>query len=274
MGLLRSEGVVQFIYTAGGWEDIGYEVVSGSFKPGQQLTIRRPQANSPHILEKLVGYKDLVQCKVFSDRSNELAWVAEQISANIRHDELSPDEILVITLDYNNSKTELWQLKQMLTERSIEAIRPGYETPRDVFQQKGNVTLTNIFPAKGNEASVVYIMGFEQVGFNPRLIVQERNQAFTAMTRTRGWCILTGTGKTAEILFTEIEKILQDQEKITFTVPDPKTIQRNLDSLEYERRRNRIKKANDLANALRRLLSEIDDPEERKKIMERLKMPD
>ena len=274
MGLLRPEGVVQFIYTAGGWEDIGYEVVSGSFKPGQQLTIRRPQANSPHILEKLVGYKDLVQCKVFSDRSNELAWVAEQISANIRHDELSPDEILVITLDYNNSKTELWQLKQMLTERSIEAIRPGYETPRDVFQQKGNVTLTNIFPAKGNEASVVYIMGFEQVGFNPRLIVQERNQAFTAMTRTRGWCILTGTGKTAEILFTEIEKILQDQEKITFTVPDPKTIQRNLDSLEYERRRNRIKKANDLANALRRLLSEIDDPEERKKIMERLKMPD
>jgi len=273
MGLLRPEGVVQFIYTTGGWEDIGYEVVSGSFKPGQQLTIRRPQANSPHILEKLVGYKDLVQCKVFSDRSSELAWVAEQILVNIQQDELSPEEILVITLDYNNSKTELWQLKQMLTERNIEAIRPGYETPRDVFQQKGSVTLTNIFPAKGNEASVVYIVGFEQVGFNPRLIVQERNQAFTAMTRTRGWCILTGIGKTAEILFTEIEKILQDPEKITFTVPDPKTIQRNLNSLEYERRRNRIKKANDLANALRRLLAEIDDPEERKKIIERLKMP-
>jgi superfamily I DNA and RNA helicase len=272
MGLLRPEGVVQFIYTAGGWEDIGYEVVSGSFKPGQQLTIRRPQANSPHILERLVGYKDLVQCKVFADRSSELAWVADQISVNIQKDELSPEEILVITLDYNNSKTELWQLKQMLTERKIEAIRPGYETPRDVFQQKGSVTLTNIFPAKGNEASVVYIVGFEQVGVNPRLIVQERNQAFTAMTRTRGWCILTGIGRTAEILFKEIEKILEDPEKITFTVPDPKTIQRNLNSLEYERRRNRIKKAHDLVSELRRMLAEIDDPEERKKIMERLKM--
>jgi len=118
------EGVVQFIYTAGGWEDIGYEVVSGSFRPGQQLTIRRPQANSPHILEKLVGYKDLVHCEVFSDRSSELAWVADQILVNIQQDELSPEEILVITLDYNNSKTELWQLKQMLTERNIEAIRP------------------------------------------------------------------------------------------------------------------------------------------------------
>lgn len=272
MGLLRPEGVVQFIYTTGGWEDIGYEVVSGSFSPGQQLTIRRPQVNSPHILEKLVGYKDLVQCEVFSDRNSELSWVADQISVNIQKDELSPEEIMVITLDYNNSRTEMWQLRQMLAERKIEAIRPGYETPRNVFQQKGSVTLTNIFPAKGNEASVVYIVGFEQVGVNPRLIVQERNQAFTAMTRTRGWCILTGIGRTAEILFTEIGKILEDPEKITFIVPDPKTIQRNLNSLEYERRRNRIKKACDLANELRRLLAEIDDPEERKKIMERLKI--
>jgi superfamily I DNA and RNA helicase len=274
MGLLRPQGVVQFIYKAGGWEDIGYKVVSGSFVPGQQLTITRPQANSPHILEKLVGYKDLVQCKVFSDRSNELAWVADQIAENIQKDELSPEEILVITLDYSNSRTELWQLKQILAERNIEAVRPGYETPRDVFQQKGNVTLTNIFPAKGNEASVVYILGFEQVGVNPRLIVQERNQAFTAMTRTRGWCILTGIGKTAEILFKEIEKILEDSEKITFTVPDPKTIQRNLDSLEYERRRNDIKKAHDLAYKLGRLLAEINDPEERKRIVEKLSAGD
>lgn len=270
MGLLRPQGVVQFIYKAGGWEDIGYKIVSGSFVPGQQLTITRPQANSPHILEKLVGYKDLVQCKVFSDRSNELAWVADQIVGNIQKDELSPEEILVITLDYSNSKTELWQLRQILAERKIEAIRPGYETPRDVFQQKGSVTLTNIFPAKGNEASVVYIVGFEQVGVNPRLIVQERNQAFTAMTRTRGWCILTGIGETAEILFKEIEKILEDSEKITFTVPDPKTIQRNLDSLEYERRRNNIEKAHELAYKLGRLLAEINDPEERKRIVEKL----
>jgi superfamily I DNA and RNA helicase len=223
-------------------------------------------------LEKLVGYKDLVQCRVFPERSSELAWVADQTSANIQKDELAPEEILVISLDYNNSRTDLWKLKQILSERKIEAIRPGYDTPSDVFQQKGSVTLTNIFPAKGNEASIVYIVGFEQVGTNPRLIVQERNQAFTAMTRTRGWCMLTGIGRTAEILFKEVEKVLEDPEKITFTVPDPKTIQRNLDSLEYERRRNRIKKANDLANELRRLLAEIDDPEERKKIMERLKM--
>ena len=273
MGLLRSQGAVQFIPTAGGWEDIGYEIVSGSFRPGQKLTIRRPQTNSPHILEKLVGYRDLVQYRAFAEREQELAWLADQISKNIQQDELKPEEILVISLDWKRSRADLLQLKQMLSERKVAAIRWGYDTAKDVFQIKDNVTVTSIFPAKGNEASVVYVMGFEQVGEYPRIIVQKRNQAFTAMTRTRGWCVLTGIGRAAQTLFKEIENILKDPEQITFTVPDPKTIQRNLDSLEYERRRNRIKKANELTNKLLRLLAEIDDPELRKRTIERLKGP-
>lgn len=65
MGLLRPQGAVQFIPSKGGWEDIGYEIVSGTFSPGQKVTIRRPEINSPHILEKLTGYKELVQHQVF-----------------------------------------------------------------------------------------------------------------------------------------------------------------------------------------------------------------
>ena len=80
----------------------------------------------------------------------------------------------------------------------------------------------------------MYVVGFEQVDMNSRMIVQERNQAFTAMTRTRGWCVLTGIGVRAKLLFDEIELILADPDKITFTVPDPNTIRRNLDNLEYE----------------------------------------
>jgi len=91
------------------------------------------------------------------------------------------------------------------------------------------------------------------------------------MTRTRGWCILTGVGKTAKSLFEEIETILKNPEQISFTVPDPQTIQRNLDSLEYERRRNRIKKAYELTNKLLRILGEIDDPELRRKTIEKLR---
>jgi superfamily I DNA and RNA helicase len=270
MGLLRPEGAVQFIPKSGGWEDIGYKIVSGTFQSGKELTIRRPRENSPHILEDLAGYKNLVTYKVFNKRDEELAWVANEIAKNIHKDELRPEEILVISLDWRSSKENFAQLKQMLVEHKIESIRPGYDTPRDVFQYRDHVTITNIFTAKGNEASIVYVMGFEQVGANPALIVQERNQAFTAMTRTRGWCILTGIGKSAESLFKEIEDILKDPEQITFKVPDPKTIQRNLDSLEYERRRNRVKKADELVNQLRRLLAEINDPNLRKAYIEKL----
>ena len=46
MGLLRRQGAVQFIPTAGGWEDIGYEIVDGQIEPGARLTIRRPKENS------------------------------------------------------------------------------------------------------------------------------------------------------------------------------------------------------------------------------------
>ncbi len=115
-------------------------------------------------------------------------------------------------------------------------------------------------------------MGFEQVESNRKFIVQNRNQAFTAMTRPRGWCILTGIGEKARGLFAEIETILsQDPERITFTVPDPKTIQRNLDNLEYEKRRNRIKKARDLTTQLERVLAELDDDSIRTEVVKRLR---
>ena len=170
-------------------------------------------------------------------------------------------------------EADFGQLRLMLTEARIQSARPGDDFEKGAFQKKDHVTLTGIFPAKGNEASIVYVIAFDQVGMNQPMIVQERNQAFTAMTRTRGWCVLTGVGRRAESLFQEIEEILKDPEQITFTVPDPKAVQRNLDNLEYERRRNRIKKAEELTSQLARILAEIDDPELRKKLIERLQGP-
>lgn len=163
-----------------------------------------------------------------------MTWVVQQIEDNINQDELKPEEILVISLDWKNMPTDFAQLRQMLATMGIESSRPGEDTTKGMFQKKGHVTLAGIFPAKGNEASVVYVIAFEKVGSNPTLVVQERNQAFTAMTRTRGWCILTGLGKKAEYLFKEIEQVLQNPEQITFTVPDPKAIQRNLDNLSMK----------------------------------------
>jgi superfamily I DNA and RNA helicase len=271
MGLLRPQGAVQFMPTPGGWEDIGYEIVSGNFNTGEQVTIRRPESNSPHLLEKLVGYHALVQCESFEDRQRELTWVSEQIIKDINDDGLKPEEVLVINLDWKQMEENFAQLRQLLALAGIKSTRPG-EGPSEKgrFQKKDHVTLSSIFTAKGNEASVVYVIAFEQVDSHSRLIVQERNQVFTAMTRTRGWVTLTGIGKKAESLFSEIKAILRDPEQITFKVPDPKDIQRNLDNLEYEKRRNRIRKAEQLASQLKRILAEIADPEVARRLIEQL----
>jgi superfamily I DNA and RNA helicase len=270
MGLLRPEGAVQFIPNPGGWRDIGYEIVSGEFKAGQSITIKRPESNSPHGLERLAGYSNLVQCKAFNNREEELQWIAEQIASNINKDELRPEEILVISLDWKRSRNDHLRLKDLLSQQNIDSTRPGLDTSTSIFQKKDSVTLTNIFAAKGNEATIVYVTGFEEVDANPNLVVQERNQAFTAMTRTRGWCVLTGVGYIAQKLFVEIQNILKNPGQITFPVPDPHTIKRNLENLEYEKRRNRLAKLDERFNEFKKMLTETDDPELRKKYIQKL----
>lgn len=64
-------------------EDIGYGMLSGNFVTGEEVTVRRPEANPPHALEKLVGYNNLGTWRAFPDRLRELDWVAEQIRLNI-----------------------------------------------------------------------------------------------------------------------------------------------------------------------------------------------
>ncbi len=270
MGLLRPQGAVQFIPTPGGWEDIGYQIVSGEFKPNQKVTIKRPEENSPNALEKLTKPQDIIQWKVFENIEQEMEWIAKQIPKNINEDELSPDEIVVISLDPKYTSRYFDKLQAQLKQVGISSIKVGWDADGSIFRKPDHVTLTGIFRAKGNEASIVYVIGFDAIGRNSNLIVQERNQAFTAITRTRGWCILTGVGSGARASFKELENILANYQQITFTVPDPKTIQRNLDNLEYEKRRNRIKKARELTDKLAQVLAEINDPIVRKEILNKL----
>lgn len=53
-------------------------------------------------------------------------------------------------------------------------------------------------------------------------------------------------------------------------MPNPHKIKRNLENIEYEKRRNRIAKADEHFNKLKRILAEIDDPELRKKYIQKL----
>lgn len=279
LGLLRPKGALQFIDTCEGWRDIGYEfdpAENGKLKAGQMVTLVRPKTNSPHLLEDLEGYRNLVETRVFETRQAELEWIANDIERNIGEEELLPHEIAVIAFDPYSSVSDLSLLQTRLKERGIASVLPGRNTPADVFRTENNVTLTHIYRAKGNEASVVYVYGFEHVWWAKEdyQTITRRNLAFTAMTRSKGWLILTGLGRSAEALFQEIGAIQEQIGKVTFRVPDVKRIQRNLETYENQRRRVRLRKAQ---QSLGKLLDDLKDvdvdllPEnQRRLLLERL----
>jgi superfamily I DNA and RNA helicase len=248
LGLKRRGGAIQFIDTVGGWQDIGYEVrgiEGGTMQTGQLATLYRPESNSPHLLEKLVGYHNLVEWHLFDERRKELEWIVNDVARNILEEELTPDEIAIIALDSRKkvADAEYKVLHDSLAQKGITSVRVGTDISIDAFRARGAVTITSVFRAKGNEASLIYVYGFEEVGnvHKDYDIVTKRNLAFTAMTRTKGWLVLTGVGQVAGDLFGEIEAILENIGSVSLVVPDMAKIQRNLETYENQRRRVRIK---------------------------------
>lgn len=257
LGLVRPQGAVQFIDDVEGWNTIGYQVEgfsSGRLEPGTTVTIHRPKENSPHYIEELIDYNSLVSWRVFENRDAELDWIAEDVKRNIEQEGLRPDEIAVVTLTYANSTEELTRLGERLRRHGIKSV-PLFGTSFDYFRVPDAVTLSAIHRAKGNEASQVYVYGFENVA-GTRDLILKRNTAFTAMTRTKAWLELTGVGVAAETLFTEIEQILAKPGQVTFKVPRREDIQRNLQTEQDLRRRKKAQKA---AKSISRTIEDLQD---------------
>ncbi len=250
LGLRRKGGALQFIDTVGGWQDIGYEVIGandGKMVTGQEVTLYRPESNSPHILEKLSGYYSLVSWKRFGSRDEEIGWIIEDVAHHIIEQELRPEEIAIVAIDSRKkvADREYQLLHDGLTQKQITSVRIGTDSSLDAFRVGGAVTITSVFRAKGNEASLIYVYGFESVGTSrhPYEVVRNRNLAFTAMTRTKGWLVLTGVGRVADELFEEVAAILEQIGKVSFVVPDMAKIQRNLETYENQRRRQNLRKS-------------------------------
>ncbi len=250
LGLRRKGGALQFIDTVGGWQDIGYEVIGATdskMVAGQEVTLYRPESNSPHVLEKLSGYHSLVSWKRFESRDAEIAWIIDDVARHIIEEELHPEEIAIVAIDSRKkvADREYQLLHDGLTQKQITSVRIGTDSSLDAFRVGGAVTITSVFRAKGNEASLIYVYGFETVGTSRNLyqVVRNRNLAFTAMTRTKGWLVLTGVGRVADEMFEEVAAILEQIGKVSFVVPDMAKIQRNLETYENQRRRQNLRKS-------------------------------
>lgn len=88
------------------------------------------------------------------------------------------------------------------------------------FSIENHVTLSSINKAKGNEVGMVYIVGVD-AAFTENNIdyIIYRNKIFTAITRTKGWVVITGMGDCFDLFEKEIRQLEENNYKFIFKQP-------------------------------------------------------
>ncbi|GGH41082.1 hypothetical protein GCM10007423_36650 [Dyadobacter endophyticus] len=218
----------------GDWIARGYQVNSPAtqkFVEGDFVHVERPEKYSKNVLERLLRDADspeakLVDFKKFDRVGTELTEVVSKIENLINVQKVEPEEIIVIDLDKKNSQRNFEYIRQQLDIKNIKAITPGYIESTDSFKEPGFVTLSTAFRAKGNEANVVFIINTQRV-IND-LTARMRNAIFVSITRSRGWCYLSGNGRGTDELEEEITQIVKDSPAFKFIFPNEAQIQRKL----------------------------------------------
>lgn len=242
MGLKREDGPIQMITRQEGWRNIGYEIEGDFRRYGSEATLTRTQDQSPHPLQDASEAKPFVTCRGFTTKTNEAAWVAERIRADIENGGLDPAQILVVPLGPNGRGHAHYSLREELAEYDIDINCVWDNDDQKEFAKQGKVTVSRINRAKGNEAASVYLMSTEAVENEDRNKgpVQRRNEAFVGITRSRAWCTVTGQTQNQEAMFEElnllVSAVTEDDPVITFEVPDPDSFEHELEEEtgEYE----------------------------------------
>jgi len=224
-GLYRQAGIVQLFDEVELWKDIGYCVESGQLQSGAEVTLRRREDSYPEFFNYLLQRDDAVIAKCFDARTDQYEFIAEEIAKNITEDELDPDDIVIILPDAYRAQSEYHEVARSLARRKITSHLAGVSSQRDVFIVPGSVAVTGIYRAKGNEAPMVYIANADYCARGLGMI-SLRNILFTAITRSRAWVRIFGTGKDMDMLLKEMAGVQRNNYRLRFRIPTPQELSR------------------------------------------------
>jgi superfamily I DNA and RNA helicase len=275
LGIYSESGCVQMLSNQGSWESIGYTVEEGSFQLGDRMKLRRSPENSPNKIAHLYGGDQaFVQSHAFADKNAEIQAIAARIAYEVTNEGVRPEDIVVICLDNRQAKSQFQALQSALFKYELRSTIPGLVNDAWEFTLPGCITLSTIYRAKGNEAPIIHIMSFEALyGFAEE--VENRNRAFTAISRAKGWLRIYGTGPTMREAENELNKVKANLPFLSFVFPDMEAIERKLDSAETTRRRRVVSKVKkgvvDILDADEAALNDLD-PEMLRKLKERLNL--
>lgn len=232
---IYNDKVLQRLENNKHWEDLGFKVIKGESKTGDEMEIERPEDSSPIETNEYFN-QDSISIHLFKDLTEETNFICKQIYNDIYVENLNPDDICVISLDQKNIVNYFNAIEKRLEKLNIQTFNlldaPSNNTK---FSVKGNVTLATINKAKGNEVGMVYVLGVDSAFINKDYILN-RNQLFTAITRSKGWVTLTGFEQ-AELCVNELDKLKKNKYKLIFKQPSEKstkTIYRGMDKMQSE----------------------------------------
>lgn len=272
-GLFRERGMVQHFDVPGMWAEIGYMVEKGILDHGQDVVLARGPRSYPKFFEDLLTPAEAVQSQGFSTKDEQYAWIADQVAKNLQDDELDADDILIVLPEPITQQDEYYSLRRHLDSRSIPSSLAGVTNDRDQFTQTGIVTVSGIYRAKGNEAPMVYIANsdFCVVGHE---LIRQRNILFTAITRSRAWVRLCGSGLNMETLQKEIAAVVNAGYKLAFRVPTQEQLKamRRINRDHTAEERSQIRKAKkNLEEVLDLVKRGVISPDEIPQLLEILK---
>lgn len=217
--------IVQMLEDEEHWNTIGYEVEQGQFREGDDTVILRPERNSLPVVSQRLPKDEIVKMIVCDTFEEEIARVAQAVKGHLDQG-LRADDLLIIVVDDQHAKPYLRSISRRLMALGVEAndIHTNVYGVPD-FYVPGEVTLSTVHKAKGNEAFVVYVVGCDAL-FRGTPTVQERNILFTAMTRAKGLLRLYGSGDAAKKLKREIDLALEYFPRLRFRYPGSEAVKR------------------------------------------------
>jgi superfamily I DNA and RNA helicase len=261
-GVYRKNGLIQMFEQHQLWKEIGYKVKNGKLADGESVTLIRDEQSSPEFLESHSAIDDLIIFKAFNNNEEQIAYLIDEIKKNITVDELKLNDIMVIHPDpytakrvVGESHKEIGTIRNKLFNNGINSNLAGVTTTPDVFFKEDAVVFTQIYRAKGNEASMVYIVNAHECFANYN-ISQKRNMLFTAITRSKAWVRVLGYGQNMMELQREFEQVKTNNFELRFTYPTLEErkklniVNRDMSKQEYEKRQKKSESASELLQGL------------------------
>lgn len=275
LGINSTKGCVQMVTDEATWKALGYELESGTIKTDSEVVLIRPLENSPnHMRSVYTGSEDLIEILQHETRDQELRAVAAAIARLVHEQQVPPHQIVVVSLDSARARNFFVQIQLDLKRRGIDSVIPGLVDGSSEFGEEGRVTLSTVYRAKGNEAPVVFIISFDYL-FDYVEEVENRNRAFTCISRSKGWIKISGCGEDMTRAREEIAKIRENIPRFKFRFPSLEGDKvRKLGRAETARRRREQQMA---TTSVDTLLQSDDDAleslssEQRHKLMEKLR---